>query len=130
VARNWKLVERKLAAYLGGERVPVSGRTRGWAPDISHGWLALEVKSWKNFPARVIDALDQAEKSAIWAKRRGEAEKLPLAILHKDRTDYGNSLCVMRLSDFREWFGGQVGLPDLVHSSPPAPEPDSTSAKA
>ncbi len=42
--KRWKATERKIAALLGGRRVPVSGRGRGDAPDIARPWLALEVK--------------------------------------------------------------------------------------
>jgi len=42
--KRWKATERRIAALLGGRRVPVSGRGRGNAPDIAHPWLALEVK--------------------------------------------------------------------------------------
>ena len=45
--QTWKHTERHLAASLGGERVPVSGRTgeKGQeAPDIAHDRYAIEVK--------------------------------------------------------------------------------------
>ncbi len=32
--RNWKACERRVAELLGGERVPVSGRDRGYSPDL------------------------------------------------------------------------------------------------
>lgn len=112
MARNWKPTERALAKLLGGERVPVSGRQRGWAPDISHPWLALEVKSRKNLPVFLAGAMDQAEKAAIWIKRRGQGDRLSVAVIHQDGGHYRNSLIVMRLGDFIDNFG-DGRIPDL-----------------
>jgi len=93
----WKAVERKLATLLSGQRVPVSGRARGYAPDISHDWLSIEVKSRKTLPSWLLDALAQAV-----AAQRGD--QLPVALLHQCGRPYGDAL-VMRLRDFRAWFG-------------------------
>jgi hypothetical protein len=106
VARSvsWKRTELEIARRLGGERVPVSGRTRGWAPDVSHPWLAIECKERKNMPVLLATAMDQAEKSAAWSKKRGEGDKLPIAIVHQKGQHMANALVCMRLSDFEEWF--------------------------
>jgi hypothetical protein len=105
--RAWKRDESEIARLLGGERVPVSGRQRGYRPDVEHPWLALEVKSWARLPGRVAEAMDQAEKAAAFAKRREGVEKLPLAVIHAKGSHRENSLVVMRLDDFLAWFGGQ-----------------------
>jgi len=111
--RAWKRDESEIARLLGGERVPVTGRQRGYQPDVSHPWLSVEVKSFAALPQRVADAMDQAEKAAAWAKRREQRDKLPIAVIHGKRTHRGKSLVVMRLDDFLDWFGGQVGVPDV-----------------
>jgi hypothetical protein len=41
---RWKATERRIAALLGGRRVPVSGRGRGDQPDVAPPWFSLEVK--------------------------------------------------------------------------------------
>lgn len=105
MAKNWKAVERKIAEILGGERVPVSGRTRGWAPDILHPLYALEVKSRLRIPALLVEGMDQAVKAAEWAWKREGVKKLPVLIIHKDGTAYDNSLVVIRLKDIQEWYG-------------------------
>lgn len=105
MTRSWKASERTLAAMLGGERVPVSGRTRGWAPDISHRWLALEVKTRKNMPVLLREGMDQAVKSAAWAEKRGEGSKLPMLLIHQDHSDYDNTIVCVRLKDARAWWG-------------------------
>ncbi len=49
--RDWKQAERRIAAILGGRRIPVSGRGRGDNPDIEHPALSVEVKARASFPA-------------------------------------------------------------------------------
>lgn len=112
---SWKAAELKLARLLGGERVPVSGRQRGWAPDIAHSHLALEVKTRKRAPLLLADGLDQAEKSAVWTKKRGEGERLPMLIIHQDGTRYENAYVVVRLKDARDYWGiGDTIAPEEV----------------
>ena len=70
-SKQWKASERKFAKELGGEelgveRVPVSGRIRGYAPDIKHPLYAIEHKYGKRIlSSRLKEALDQAEKSVV-----------------------------------------------------------------
>lgn len=111
--RAWKRDESEIARLLGGERVPVTGRQRGYRPDVDHPWLAVEVKSFMSLPQRVADAMDQAEKAAAYAKRREQRDKLPVAVIHAKRSHRGNALVVMRLDDFLDWFGGQVGVTEV-----------------
>jgi hypothetical protein len=103
--KSWKAAELALARKFGGERVPVSGRTRGWAPDIEHATLALEVKTRKRMPLLLANGMDQAVKAAEWAKRKGKADRLPMLVIHEDNTHYDNALVVVRLKDAREWWG-------------------------
>ena len=91
--RDWKQAERRIAAILGGRRIPVSGRGRGDNPDIEHPTLSVEVKARAGFLAWLEDALRQAEVSA------GEG-KTPVAVLHPDRARYSDALVVCRLSEF------------------------------
>jgi hypothetical protein len=64
---TWKASERRMAARMGGERVPVSGRQRGDQPDISGASIAgiplsIEHKYGQRIlSARLHEALDQAE---------------------------------------------------------------------
>lgn len=50
--KNWKLAERRIAKFLGdgAKRIPVTGRNRGDAPDISHPFLSIEHKYRQDFP--------------------------------------------------------------------------------
>lgn len=95
---RWKLAERRIAALLGGRRVPITGRQRGDVPDISHPWLSLEVKTREELPAWLHEAMTQAEAAA-------KPDQLPLAVLHEVGAPYRDALCVVRLEDWIEWFG-------------------------
>jgi hypothetical protein len=96
--KRWKATERRIAALVGGRRVPVSGRGRGDQPDIAHPWLSLEVKDRATLPAWLLDALDQAERSAT-------AGQLPVAVLHRAGDRHDHALVVLRLGAFVAWFG-------------------------
>ena len=110
--RRWKALETALAKRLGGERVPVTGRTRGYAPDVRHGWLAIEVKSRKAQLKIIADMMDQAEKAAAYYERRGEGERLPLGVYHVSGSRLDNAYCFMRLKDFEDYFGNtKLDLP-------------------
>jgi hypothetical protein len=95
---GWKRAERRVAGLLGGRRVPVTGRARGDAPDVAHPWLSIEVKQRQRLPGWIIDALRQAAAAAA-------PEQLPVVVLHEHGQRYGDSLVVLRLADFVDWFG-------------------------
>jgi hypothetical protein len=99
---RWKATERKIAALLGGRRVPVSGRGRGDAPDVAHPWFAIECKDRATLPAWLLDALAQAEASA-------QPDQLPVAVLHRAGDRHDHALVVLRLVEFMAWFG-EVGV--------------------
>ncbi len=96
--KRWKATERRIAALLGGRRVPVSGRGRGDQPDVAHPWLAIECKDRAALPFWLLDALAQAEASAT-------ADQLPVAVLHRAGDRHDQALVVLRLADFVDWFG-------------------------
>ena len=100
--RGWKKNERRIAAVLGGERVPVSGRGDG--PDVAHAWLSIECKHRASIPAWLKDALQQARKAA----RDGQ---LPVAVLHE--AGKHDSIVAMKLSDFRDWFMGEADAEEV-----------------
>ncbi len=96
---TWKRAERRIAARLGGHRVPVSGRAG--QPDIAHPRLSIEVKHRRRLPQWLTQALEQAERAAA-------PGQLPLAVVHEAGTRYGQSLVLLRLADFEAWFGALV----------------------
>jgi len=90
--KTWKAVERKVALYLGGERVPVTGRQRGSAPDVLHDKLSIEVKHRQSLPSWLFDAMEQAEMSK-------KGEQIPTVILHQKGQKIEDCLTILRLSD-------------------------------
>lgn len=96
--KRWKRAEREVAALLGGVRVPITGRSRGSAPDVAHPYLSLEVKTREELPAWLHEAMTQAQAAA-------KPDQLPLAVLHEVGAPYRDALCVVRLEDWVEWFG-------------------------
>ena len=96
--KSWKATERAIAARLGGERCPVSGRQRGDVPDVAHQWLAIECKHRQTLPAWLKDAMAQARAAA-------HDGRLPVAVLHEGGSRHDGDLVVLRLADFVDWFG-------------------------
>ena len=94
----WKAVERKIADYLGGRRVPVTGRQRGDAPDIEHDVLSLEVKHREALPKWMHEAMLQAEASA----KNGQ---LPMVVIHEKQQAVGRCFAVVRLEDWKDRYG-------------------------
>jgi len=83
-----------VAARLGGERAGPQGA----ASDVNHPWLSVEVKHRAQLPEWLLDAMEQAVRNCP------EADKLPILVLHEQGQRYGQSLVVMRLDAFCEWF--------------------------
>ena len=91
----WKRTERRIAALLGGRRVPVTGRQRGDVPDIAHDQLSIEVKHRASIPQWLCEAIEQAQASATPAQ-------IPIAVIHQHGKPYADALVVMTLADFTE----------------------------
>lgn len=95
VDKAWKACERRVAKYIGGERVPITGRQRGDAPDIAHNWLSVEVKYRKALPAWLKDAMHQAKASA-------RCSQTPIVILCEKGSDVGKSFAIFELEEVRD----------------------------
>lgn len=98
MSKTWKAVERGIAGVIGGERVPVTGRARGSAPDVSHPTWSIEIKHRNALPDWIHDAMDQAESSA-------KTGQLPIVILHQKGQRHKDSFVVVRLGEFQDWYG-------------------------
>jgi hypothetical protein len=98
---TWKASERRMAAKMGGVRVPVSGRQRGDQPDIAGASIAgiplsIEHKYGRRIlSARLHEALDQAE-----AARRSEDE-MPVVTVEEVRVGKTNRQLV--IVDAEDW---------------------------
>ena len=98
----WKKAERQVGEILGGKRNTHDKGSN--VPDVEHDWLAPEVKSRKEVPGWLIEALMQAEANA-------EKCKLPIDCIMergkrggKSDEQAGMHLAVIRLETFRDWF--------------------------
>ena len=60
---TWKAIERQWAERLDGKRVPITGRTRGDAPDVAHERWSIEVKAGRVMSMRLQEAVEQADAS-------------------------------------------------------------------
>ena len=89
---TWKSAERNVAKLLGGERVPITGRARGSAPDVQHPLFSIEVKHRQSLPSWILEAMEQADAS-------NPGDKKSIVILHQKGKNYLESLTMMKLSD-------------------------------
>lgn len=96
----WKDAERRVAKVIGGKRKSRGGNFGISDADIEHDWLSPEVKYRSKVPAYINAWLQQA-KSYDAMKR-----KLPVAILMEKGKSWKNGVVMMKLVDFKEWFGG------------------------
>jgi len=97
--RTWKATERRIAALLGGQRVPVSGRGRGDQPDIAHPTLSIECKHRRTLPGWLLEAVAQAEAA-------NTGGKVSMVALHRAGDRHDDALAVLRLRDVAALVGG------------------------
>jgi hypothetical protein len=100
---TWKDVERRTAKALGGIRVGPVGYQ---SPDVLTDWLAIECKHRQTLPRWLLDAVNKIRWQA-------KPHRLGIVVVHgKGQRD---SLVVMSLADFREWFadlGSIANIPE------------------
>jgi hypothetical protein len=97
---TWKSIERNVAAALRGNRIPVTGRVRGWVPDIDHPVFAIEVKHKE---VKRPDWITKAYEQAVAASEK--TGKTPLVVDHRLYESTGESMIFMRLDDLLGLFG-------------------------
>lgn len=97
--RTWQRHEQAVAAAFGTRRAGAGTQNRSdGGADVRTEWLVAECKSWRTLPARVVDALWQAERAA----RDGQ---LAIAVIHQVGARRAEDLVIMRWRDFVAWFG-------------------------
>lgn len=100
-SETWKAVERALATLLGGERIPVTGRVMGSAPDIDHPDLAIEVKHGRSIPKLLQRAMTQAIAARGFYLKRGKGDRIPCVIFHPEGARYDESFVIVRVRDLK-----------------------------
>ena len=98
--KTWKKFERWVGEFLTelgdkSNRVPITGRSRGSAPDVTSDRLSIECKYRKSIPGWIKEAMEQAEASS----RDG---KVPVVFIKENGAPYDDALIVFRAKDFRE----------------------------
>lgn len=107
--KRWKAVEREVMTYLGGRRIPITGRVRGDVPDGSHPWLVPEIKHTGQFPKKWREAHLQAVSAYIKLQVDDPGkDRLPIVIIHPHRAKIENCYVMLNLEDFRDWFVGNT----------------------
>lgn len=100
--RTWKKQESWWAEQLGGERVPVTGRQRGDAPDVEHALYAIEVKCGRVMSERLREGMSQAVAASV-----GTGKMPLLCVTHSVGPGRANEhYVVLRLEDWQAWNGG------------------------
>ena len=92
--KPWKAYERSVAKDIpGGQRNPITGRSRGEKGDVENEEVNIEVKfRSKPLPQWIEDALDQADK----AVEKSPKSQIPLVRLHVKNQRRENDVVVMR----------------------------------
>ena len=99
--KTWKAAERQIARIFGGQRRGADYKKKdggGKSDIILDGW-SIEVKHNKRpFFQLMFDAAVQAEKN------RENPTDIPIAVIHKAGTPYKDSLVIMRIETFQDFF--------------------------
>jgi len=99
--KTWKSVERAIAAFFPGakRRGADFGDAQGGKNDVlAEGW-SIEVKHSKRPTfGLMVDAVAQAEAAMQ------KPQDIPIAVIHKKGIPYKDSLVIMRLEMFRDFF--------------------------
>ncbi len=95
-AKTWKNVERDLAKYLEGKRIPVNS-TANVTCDVTTEVMDIQVKHGKKIPVFIVKGMEQACRDC-------RKDKLPALYLHRKQLSIGEGIICFRLSDFRDYY--------------------------
>ena len=104
--KTWKHAERKIARMLGLVRVGNTGRnTPDAAADGAH--LVAEIKHGRRYRlARWLH--DELSK----ARTKAGPGRIGVVVIHEPGQAYRDSVLVMRLQDYADWYGGPMAGAD------------------
>jgi hypothetical protein len=95
---NWKGAERRVAAALHGQRIPVTGIDRDGA-DVVTAAFHVQVKHRKSLPIWLWRWLDGIRGTATVEGKTG------VLVLSRPGQRQSEALVVMSFSDFEAWHG-------------------------
>ena len=99
---TWKALERRIAADLGGRRIPVTGLDRHGA-DVETAMFCVQVKLRKSLPAWLWGWLNGICATAAASHRVG------ILVLKKPRQLDDEALVVLRWKDWVDLHGSDGG---------------------
>ena len=91
---TWQRHERHIARQFGAQRAPLGVA----GADVVTGAYSIECKAWQRLPAKVLAALQQAERSAT-------SNQVALAIIHETGQRRADDLVIMRMATFERLIG-------------------------
>ena len=104
--KTWKKFERDIAKELTSlgaiaERVPITGRTRGSAPDVESLIFSIECKYRESIPKWIKDGMDQAiaSSSIMW---KGDRMKVPVVFIKEKGAKMDDTFVVFKLGELKE----------------------------
>ena len=116
-------MERRVAASIGGERNPVTGRNDGKVPDVNNPWLVVECKYRAEMPKwveRKIKSVKEsgtdvatvvASKAPNWvlhalqqARKSSNKSQLPVVQLHKKNRRMKNDFIMVYWRDIEPYI--------------------------
>lgn len=80
-------------------RVPVTGRTRGDAPDVDDPDFAVECKHGRHVPKLLVAAMAQSQAAREHYLKRDEGDRIPMVVMHPHGGRYEDSLVIFRIKD-------------------------------
>jgi hypothetical protein len=95
---TWKSYERRVAADLGGKRIPVTGIDRAGA-DVECPMFSVQIKLRNSLPDWLWSWL-----GGIVATARTQ-QKIGILVLRTPRMKDADALVVLRFSDFQDLHG-------------------------
>lgn len=100
-SEQWKDIEREIAKFLGGKRIPVHS-TNGINCDVVASHLDVEVKhgGQKRVPGSLLEGMAQAVRQC----RPGQLAAL---VMHRQGKNIADSIICFRLSDYADWHVGK-----------------------
>jgi len=103
----WKNSERKVAEYLGGERVSRGDNFGESDTDVRHKAFSIEVKERKKVSQFLIDIVKQADQY-------NDGSKLSIGVLHEKGKRHDNDLVLVRLKDFADYYGNVRDVAKII----------------
>ena len=104
--KSGKKFERDIAKELTAlgdlsERVPITGRTRGSAPDVDSLIFSIECKYRQSIPKWIKEGMEQAIASSS-VMFKGDRMKVPVVFIKEKGSKMDDTFVVFKLGELKE----------------------------